>query len=263
MNEIIHKNGGTTTSSFSNRLAGKVAVVTGASSGIGEATARELARLGACVVLAARRFDRLRAISAEIASAGGRAFPIATDATKSSDLKRAVEVARERYGRLDYAVNNAGMPGQGAFMDKSVEDFDRITTLNFRGVFLAMQAEIPAILETGAGAIVNVSSVAGLVGVPGLSVYAATKWGVIGLTKCVALEYASQGIRINAIAPGLTETEMLAGTPKEEREYLLSITPMKRIADPIEIARSVVYLLADATYATGIVLPADGAFSVS
>jgi NAD(P)-dependent dehydrogenase (short-subunit alcohol dehydrogenase family) len=155
------------------------------------------------------------------------------------------------------------MPGEGAFMDTSVEDFDRITTLNLRGVFLAMQAEIPAILETGAGAIVNVSSVAGLVGVPGLSVYAATKWGVIGLTKCVALEYASQGIRINAIAPGLTETEMLAGTPKEEREYLLSITPMKRIADPIEIARSVVYLLADATYATGIVLPADGAFSVS
>jgi NAD(P)-dependent dehydrogenase (short-subunit alcohol dehydrogenase family) len=262
MNEIIYKNGGTATSSFGNRLAGKVAVVTGASSGIGEATARELARLGACVVLAARRFDRLQAISDEIASTGGGAFPIATDATKSSDLKRAVEVARERYGRLDYAVNNAGMPGQGAFMDTSVEDFDRIATLNLRGVFLAMQAEIPAILETGAGAIVNVSSVAGLVGVPGLSMYAATKWGVIGLTKCVALEYASQGIRINAIAPGLTETEMLVGTTKEQREYLLSITPMKRVADPIEIARSVVYLLADATYATGIVLPADGAFSV-
>lgn len=263
MNEFIHTTEGeAAVSPYSNRLTGKVAVVTGASSGIGEATARELARLGACVVLAARRFDRLQAISDEIASTGGGAFPIATDATKSSDLKRAVEVARERYGRLDYAVNNAGMPGQGAFMDTSVEDFDRIATLNLRGVFLAMQAEIPAILETGAGAIVNVSSVAGLVGVPGLSMYAATKWGVIGLTKCVALEYASQGIRINAIAPGLTETEMLVGTTKEQREYLLSITPMKRVADPIEIARSVVYLLADATYATGIVLPADGAFSV-
>jgi NAD(P)-dependent dehydrogenase (short-subunit alcohol dehydrogenase family) len=263
VNEFIHTTEGeAAVSPYSNRLTGKVAVVTGASSGIGEATARELARLGACVVLAARRYDRLQVISSEIESAGGCAFPIATDASKSADLKRAVKVAMERYGRLDYAVNNAGTAVQGAFMDNTVEDFDRIATLNLRGVFLAMQAEIPAILKTGAGAIVNVSSVAGMVGVPGMSVYAATKWGVIGLTKCVALEYASQEIRINAIAPGMTETEMLAGATEKEREFLLSITPMRRVADPIEIARSVIYLLADATYATGIVLPADGAVSV-
>jgi NAD(P)-dependent dehydrogenase (short-subunit alcohol dehydrogenase family) len=126
----------------------------------------------------------------------------------------------------------------------AVEDFDRIAALNLRGMVLAMQAEIPAMLKSGGGAIVNVSSTAGLVGVPGMSLYAATKWGVIGLTKSVALEYVTRGIRINAIARGLTATEMLDGAAKEEREFLLSITPMKRISRPVEIARSVIYLLA-------------------
>jgi len=244
-------------------LAGKVAVVTGASSGIGEATARELTRLGASVVMAARRYDRLKTIAAEIEASGGRAYPLAIDATQAHDLKRMVEAAEEQYGRLDYAVNNAGVSGQGAFMDMAVEDFDRIAALNLRGVVLAMQAEIPAMLKSGGGAIVNVSSAAGLVGVPGMSLYAATKWGVIGLTKSVALEYATQGIRINAIAPGLTATEMLDGATKEECEFLLSITPMKRISEPVEIARSVIYLLANATFTTGVALPVDGGFSVA
>jgi NAD(P)-dependent dehydrogenase (short-subunit alcohol dehydrogenase family) len=124
-----------------------------------------------------------------------------------------------------------------------------------------MQVEIPAMLRNGGGAIVNVSSAAGLLGVPGMSLYAATKWGVIGLTKSVALEYATRGIRINAIAPGLTATEMLDAVTKEEREFLLTYTPMKRISEPVEIARSVIYLLADATFTTGAVLAADGGSS--
>jgi NAD(P)-dependent dehydrogenase (short-subunit alcohol dehydrogenase family) len=242
-------------------LAGKVAVVTGASSGIGEATARELTRLGASVVMAARRFDRLKAIAAEIEASGGRAYPLATDATQAHDLKRMVEAAEEQYGRLDYAVNNAGVSGQGTFMDMAVEDFDRIAAINLRGVILAMQVEIPAMLRSGGGAIVNVSSAAGIAGVPGMSLYAATKWGVIGLTKSVALEYATKGIRINAIAPGLTATEMLDGITKEEREFLLTYNPMKRISEPVEIARGVIYLLANATFTTGAVLPADGGSS--
>ena len=242
-------------------LAGKVAVVTGASSGIGEATARELTRLGASVVMAARRFDRLKAIAAEIEASGGRAYPLATEVTLAHDLKRMVEAAEEQYGRLDYAVNNVS--GQGAFMDMAVEDFDRIAAINLRGVILAMQVEIPAMLRSGGGSIVNVSSAAGLAGVPGMSLYAATKWGVIGLTKSVALEYATRGIRINAIAPGLTATEMLDGITKEEREFLLMYTPMKRISEPVEIARSVIYLLANATFTTGVALPADGGFSVA
>ena len=239
-------------------LAGKVAVVTGASSGIGEATARELTRLGASVVIAARRFDRLKAIAAEIEASGGRAYPLATEVTLAHDLKRMVEAAEEQYGRLDYAVNNAGVSGQGAFMDMAVEDFDRIAAINLRGVILAMQVEIPAMLRSGGGGIVNVSSAAGLAGVPGMSLYAATKWGVIGLTKSVALEYATRGIRINAIGPGLTAMEMLDGITKDEREFLLMYTPMKRISEPVEIVRSVIYLLANATFTTGAVLPFFG-----
>jgi NADP-dependent 3-hydroxy acid dehydrogenase YdfG len=128
-------------------LAGKVAVVTGASSGIGEVTVRELTRLGASVVMAARRFDRLKAIAAEIEGSGGRAYPVATDATHADDLKRMVEAAEEQYGRLDYAVNNAGISDRGgALMDMAVQDFDRLAAINLRGVFLAMQAEIPPIL---------------------------------------------------------------------------------------------------------------------
>jgi NADP-dependent 3-hydroxy acid dehydrogenase YdfG len=158
-----------------SQLAGKVAVVTGASSGIGEATARELTRLSASVVMAARRFDRFKAIAGEIEASGGRAYPLATDTTQAYDLKRMVEAAQKQYGRLDYAVNNAGASSQGAFMDMAVEDFDRIAALNLRGVVLAMQAEIPAMLKSGGGAIVNVSSAAGLAGIPGMSLYAATK----------------------------------------------------------------------------------------
>ncbi len=244
------------------RLTGKVAVITGASSGIGEATARELARLGASVVLAARRLDRLQAVVADIEAAGGTAYPVVTDTTKADDLARMVDAAISQFNRLDYAVNNAGASGRGAFMDVKVEDFDRVMETNLRGVFLAMQAEIPSLLATGGGAIVNTASVGGLVGVPGLSSYVASKWAVIGLTKSVALEYATKGIRINAIAPGGTATEMLAGGTQEQRDFLASLAPMKRIADPAEIARGIVYLLADATFTTGIALPADGGQSV-
>ena len=244
------------------RLAGKVAVITGASSGIGEATARELARLGASVVLAARRLDRLQAVVADIEAAGGTAYPVVTDTTKADDLKRMVDTALGQYNRLDFAVNNAGASGRGAFMDVKVEDFDRVMETNLRGVFLAMQAEIPALVASGGGAIVNTASVGGLVGVPGLSSYVASKWALIGLTKSVALEYATQNIRINAIAPGATATEMSASWTPAQRDFMSGLAPMKRICEPVEIARGIVYLLADATFTTGIALPADGGQSV-
>ena len=252
----------TAKSSTDQRLAGKVAVVTGASSGIGEATARELARLGASVVLAARRIEKLQAVVKDIEDDGGIAFPVIADTTNADELRQMVTTAVERYGRLDYAVNNAGAPGRGAFMDLTLEQFDKVLNTNLRGVFLAMQAEIPSMLKNGGGAIVNTASVGGLVGVPGLSSYAASKWAVIGLTKSVALEYATQGIRINAIAPGSTSTEMLASATDAQRDFLTSLAPMKRISEPNEIARGIVFLLADATYSTGIVLPADGGQSV-
>ncbi len=245
------------------RLQGKLAVITGASSGLGESTARELARLGAHVVPAARRFDALERIAHDIEAAGGTAHPLIADTTKPEDLKRMVQTAVDRYGRLDYAVNNAGIGDRGAILDVRVEDFDRIMATNVRGVFLAMQAEIPAILQGGGGAIVNTASVGGIVGVPGISSYVASKHAVIGLTKSVALEYATQNIRINAIAPGATKTEIYAHAPLELKEQLASYTAMKRLAEPIEIARGIIYLLADATFSTGIVLSADGGQSAS
>lgn len=250
-------------SGFDHRLRGKVAVITGASSGIGEATARALARLGARVVLAARRSDQLERVARGIGATGGEALPLVTDTTRRDDLDRMVRTAMDRYGRLDYAVNNAGAGGHGPFLDSTVDDFDRIMGTNVRGVFLAMQAEIPAILGSGGGAIVNTASVGGLVGIPGISSYVASKHAVIGLTKSVALEYATKNIRINAVAPGTTETELLSRLPAEQKTELANGTAMKRLADPMEIARGIVYLLVDATFSTGTVLVADGGLSAS
>lgn len=169
-----------------------------------------------------------------------------------------VERAIAEYGHLDWAVNNAGATGRGAFLDLALEDFDRAVEVNLRGVILAMRAEIPAMLANGGGAIVNTASVGGLVGVPGLSAYTASKHAVIGLTKSVGLEFATRNIRVNAIAPGGTNTEMLASGTQEQRDFLVSLSPMKRIADPAEIASGIVYLLADATSTTATVLSADG-----
>lgn len=240
------------------RLAGKVAIVTGASSGIGEATARELSRLGACVVLVARRHDELQRVVASLRTAGGDAELYAGDVTSANDNQRMVTTAMERFGRLDYAVNNAGTGTPGEFLNIELEDFDRTMNTNVRAVFLAMQAEIPAMLRSGGGAIVNTASVGGIIGVPMLSAYVASKHAVVGLTRSVALEYATRGIRVNAIAPGSTETAMLSSSTEEQRETLVKAAAMKRVADPIEIARGIVYLLADATFTTGTVLSATG-----
>lgn len=240
------------------RLEGKVAVVTGASSGIGAATARALVAQGAAVVLAARRADRLDGLVAEIRSGGGRAVAQATDTTSEADLAAMVERAISEFGHLDWAVNNAGASGRGPFLKLPLEDFDRAVEVNLRGVILAMRAEIPAMLDNGGGAIVNTASVGGLVGVPGLSAYTASKHAVIGLTKSVGLEFATRNIRVNAVAPGGTNTEMLASGTQEQRDFLASLSPMKRIADPDEITAAIIYLLADATFTTGSVLSADG-----
>jgi NAD(P)-dependent dehydrogenase (short-subunit alcohol dehydrogenase family) len=245
------------------RLSGKVAVVTGASTGIGAATARMLAAQGAAVVLAARRADKLAELADEISGSGGQAVPQPTDTTSATDLARMVDRAVTEFGHLDWAVNNAGASARGAFLEIPVEDFDRAVAVNLRGVMLAMRAEIPAMLDNRGGAIVNVASVGGLVGVPGLSAYTASKHGVIGLTKSVGLEFATRNIRVNAIAPGGTNTEMLASGTQEQRHFLASLSPMKRVSEPAEIAVGIVYLLADATFSTAITLSADGGQSAA
>jgi NAD(P)-dependent dehydrogenase (short-subunit alcohol dehydrogenase family) len=246
-----------------SRLEGRVAVVTGASTGIGAATARMLAAQGAAVVLAARRADKLAELADEITGNGGQAAAQPTDTTSESDLARMVERAVTEFGHLDWAVNNAGASARGAFLEIPVEDFDRAVAVNLRGVMLAMRAEIPAMLDNRGGAIVNVASVGGLVGVPGLSAYTASKHGVIGLTKSVGLEFATRNIRVNAIAPGGTNTEMLASGTQEQQDFLASLSPMKRVSEPAEIAAGIIYLLADATFSTAITLSADGGQSAA
>lgn len=253
----------TTTTNSTRRLEGTVALVTGASSGIGAATAQLLASLGSSVVLAARRADRLDEIVSAITADGGIAIAHVTDTTKAEDLQAVVDRAVEEFGHLDFAVNSAGTPGRAPFIDMPMEQFDNVMNVNLRGVVLAMRAEIPAMLANGHGAIVNVASVGGLVGVPGLSAYVTSKHAVVGLTKSVGLEFATKGIRINAIAPGGTNTDMLASGTQAQRDFLASLAPMQRISEPIEIATSIVYLLADATYAVGLTLAADGGQSVA
>jgi NAD(P)-dependent dehydrogenase (short-subunit alcohol dehydrogenase family) len=253
----------TTTTDSTRRLEGTVAVVTGASSGIGAATAQLLARLGSSVVLAARRPDRLDEIVSAITADGGTAIAQVADTTNADDLQAVVDRAVNEFGHLNFAVNSAGTPGRAPFLDMPMEQFDDVMNVNLRGVVLAMRAEIPAMLTGGSGAIVNVASVGGLVGVPGLSAYITSKHAVVGLTKSVGLEYANKNIRINAIAPGGTNTEMLASGTQEQRDFLASLAPMQRISEPIEIATSIVYLLADATYTVGLTLAADGGQSIA
>ncbi|MHB1087549.1 MAG: SDR family NAD(P)-dependent oxidoreductase [Acidimicrobiales bacterium] len=242
----------------SDRINGRVALIVGASSGIGAETARELASRGANVVIAARNRERLEEVATSARGLGaGSVEPFVADTTSPDDLKALVRFAVERFGRLDYAVNNAGVSGRRRIEEIDKEFVEHVLSVNLVGIFWALQAELPEIEKNG-GAIVNTTSVGGLIGVPGLSAYAASKWGVIGLTKSVALEYATRGVRINAIAPGSTATEMLMSGTQEQRDFLVSLAPMKRISEPIEIARAIVFLLADATYSTGTVLVADG-----
>ncbi|MDT0452818.1 glucose 1-dehydrogenase [Streptomyces hesseae] len=247
-------------------LPHKVTLVTGASSGIGAAAARVFAREGARVVLAARREDRLAALAAELREQGHEASYVVTDVTRPEDARRAVEFAVERYGRLDAAFNNAGIGGDRTPMHLMGDDaYDTIMDINVRGVWNCLRHEISAMLATGdGGAIVNNSSVAGLVAIPAAAPYVAAKHAVVGLTRAAADEYAKQGIRVNAVAPGTTRSEITADwfdrNPGLE-EAVNGMTPQGRTAAPEEIAEAAAWLLSDRSpFLTGVVMPVDGGF---
>jgi NAD(P)-dependent dehydrogenase (short-subunit alcohol dehydrogenase family) len=249
----------------STRLAGKVVLVTGASSGIGAAAVRRFAEEGATVVAAARRADRLADLSRELSDAGLAVSAVACDVRDEDSVAQAVATVVERHGRLDGAFNNAGVGGAHVpFTELSTEKFDQVIATNLRGVFLCMKHEIPAMLASGGGAIVNTSSIGGLVGGAQNGDYAASKWGLAGLTKCVALEYARRGIRVNAIAPGPTDSEMFGRWMNTEarREMIADAMPMNYIAHPDDMARAALFLLSEESrWTTGVILPCEGGAS--
>jgi NAD(P)-dependent dehydrogenase (short-subunit alcohol dehydrogenase family) len=245
-------------------LAGKVVMITGASSGIGEAAARLFAAEGAAVVLMARREKTLDRLAEEIAAAGGRAAVSAGDVADAEDVRRAVATATERFGALDGAFNNAGYAGDKIAPLHELDEahFDRVMDVNVRGTWNCLRAQIPVMLAAGRGAVVNTASTAAM-GATGAPVpYVAAKHAVLGLTRAAAAEYAERGIRINTLLVGTTRTEMIAqaveGRP-ELAEHFVARQMQKRMAEPSEIAEAALWLLSDrASFATGAALAVDG-----
>ena len=241
-------------------MSGRVALVAGASKGIGAATAAAFAAAGAAVVLAARDTSALKAIADGIEARGGRALAVGADVTDAGSMRHLVEAALSAFGRLDAAFNNASAgPMPAPLADIDPDEFDLGIATNIRGTFLGMKFQIPAMLASGGGAIVNMASIAGLNGTANLAAYVAGKAGVIGLTKVAALDYADRGIRVNVVAPGPILTYHLeAAGPQAQRGAALS-TPMRRVGTAAEVAQSVLWLCSDeSSFITGTVLPIDG-----
>lgn len=242
-------------------LSGKVALVTGASRGIGEAVARAFARAGCPVALAARDEVALERLAEEIGAAGGRALAVPTDVADAEAVARMVEQVVAEFGRLEIACNDAVGGGHPPtpLADVPVEAFDSGILVSLRGVFLCLHAEIPAMLRSGGGAIVNMSSTAGLQGVGGLAAYVTAKHGLEGLTKVAALDYAAKGIRVNAIAPSAILTDNLARAGTQAQQAAASAMPVQRVGRADEVAAAVLWLCSDsASFVTGSTLLVDG-----
>lgn len=254
-------------------LNGKVALATGGGQGIGRASAELLAREGATVVIANRNEEAGREAEQKLVAAGHKVSFVQTDVTRAGDIDELIAFIAQQYGRLDIAFNNAGTMHAAAPVDQIAErEFDRIFDVNVKGVWLCMKAEIPLMLEQGSGAIINTASVLGLTAVPNNAAYVASKHAVIGLTKAAALEYGSKGIRINAISPALTNTDMakeglLYGDNAEEvaaaREAAMRAHPIGRIGEPEDMASAVLWLASTASsFVIGQSINVDGGWTV-
>ena len=243
----------------------KVAVITGGATGIGRSTAMLLASKGIKVVISGRREAAGQKAVEEIRARGGDAAFIAVDVDNEAHVRRLIEFAVEKFGRLDLAVNNAGISNETKTIgDSDPAKFQAMLQTNVMGVYLCMKYEIQQMLKNGGGSIVNLASIAGLNGIPYAGPYAATKHAVVGLTKSGALDYATQNIRINAVAPGAIKTDIIAGSIAQgqyDEATISAMHPMARMGNPEEIARGIAWLLSDeASFVTGHVLNIDGGF---
>ena len=240
----------------------RIAFVTGAASGIGKATARAFLARGYAVALVDRDEAHGRAAEQELGGEGDCRF-IPCDVAEPASVDRAVSQAVADFGRIDAVFNAAGIGGEtGATHKGSLENWDRVMAINLTGVWLCMRRQIEAMLQTGGGSIVNCASLAGLRGAVGLHAYSAAKHGVVGLTRSAALEYARQGIRVNAVCPGLVETPMTEGIDPKVAETMNALTPLGRFAVPAEVASAVLWLSDEsASFVTGQAIAVDGGWS--
>jgi NAD(P)-dependent dehydrogenase (short-subunit alcohol dehydrogenase family) len=243
----------------------KVAIVTGATAGIGRATAIAFAKDGAKVVIAGRRESEGAAVVAEIKAAGGEALFVKTDVSVEADSKNLVDKTLAAYGRLDFAFNNAGIfADTGAVTTATAELFDKTFGINVAGVLYGMKYQIPAMLSSGGGSIVNNASCLGISVIPNAAVYNASKFAVIGLTKTAAAEFSAQGVRVNAVCPAVVETDINASARGDDQshDFLLSKHPIGRFGKVEEIAAVVLFLCSPgASFTTGIAMPIDGGFT--
>jgi NAD(P)-dependent dehydrogenase (short-subunit alcohol dehydrogenase family) len=246
--------------STSGLLHDKVAIVVGASRGIGAATSRAFAAAGAKVAVASRDEKALEALAGSIRETGGDAFAVRADIRDAAEMSGLVERVLAKYGRLDLAFNNAGTGNMlRPFAEMTIDEIDESLSVNLRGTLVAMKFELAAMLSSGGGAIVNMSSTAGLQGARGLVPYSAAKHAIVGATKSAALDYAARNIRLNVVAPGPILNDRIASLSDEQRAPIARAVPMQRIGRPEEIADAVVWLCSDhAGFITGTVLSIDG-----
>jgi NAD(P)-dependent dehydrogenase (short-subunit alcohol dehydrogenase family) len=241
-----------------------VAIVTGAASGIGKAVAEAYAAQGTAVVLTDVQDEAGEALAQQLRDGGAQATYVHCDVSQLADHQKAVKMALDTYGRLDYAVNNAGIGGdQGPTADYPVESWQKVLDINLTGPFLGMKAQIPAIIASGGGAIVNVASILGMVGFSGAPAYTTAKHGLVGLTRAAALDHSAQGVRINVVGPGFIHTPMISGLEEnpDMAAMLAQLHPIGRIGEPEEVANVIVFLTSPAaSFVTGSYYAIDGAY---